>query len=166
MAELEAVRLAQEKASSSEIKEYARKLEQDHQKANEQLKQIASQKNVDLPADMGQHQKMVEKLKSLSGDEFDKAFMKAQVKHHKKDVSTFQKHSERSMDSDVKAFASATLPTLQDHLRQAEQLQGSTRGRKADTSATPDSSSTTPTTPNAADSTAKPRGENNPTPTK
>ena len=157
-AEIEAARLAQEKASSSEVKEFARKLEQDHQKTSEQLKVLAQQKNVELPSDMGKHAQAVEKIRGLSGDKFDKEFMKMQVNHHKKDVGAFQKQTERSMDSDVKAFASTTLPTLQQHLQEAQQLQGSTRGRSVDT--TPASTS------NAPDSTAKPQGSNNPTPTK
>lgn len=162
MAEIEAARLAQEKASSSEIKEFARKLEQDHSKASDQLKQLAEQKNVQLPADMGKHKEQVDKIRNLSGDQFDKAYMKMQVSHHKKDVSEFQKHTNRSMDSDVRTFASNTLPTLQEHLRQAQELQGSTRGRKA---AMPADSSATPTS-NAPDSSSKPRGENNPPTTK
>jgi putative membrane protein len=184
MMELEATRLAQEKATSSEVKEFARKLEQDHQKANEQLKQLAAQKNVDLPEDMGKHAAMLEKIRNLSGDKFDKEFMKMQVNHHKKDVNEFQKHANRSMDSDVKAFASATLPTLQQHLQQAQELQGSTRGRSATTQTTSpstDESTTRSTNPstrqsddesttatpsprsNTTDSTAKPQGSNNPT---
>ena len=140
MMEVEAARLAQEKATSNEVKEFARKLEQNHQKANDQLKQIAADKNVQLPADMGKHAAMIEKVRNLSGDKFDKEYMKMQVKHHKSDVSTFQKHADKSMDSDVKAFASATLPTLQQHLQEAQQLQGSTRGRSAPAESTKDSS--------------------------
>jgi putative membrane protein len=158
MAEVEMTRLAQEKASSSEVKEVARKLEQDHTKANEQLKQLAAQKNVDLPTDMGKHAATVEKFRNMSGDKFDKEFMKAQVSHHKKDVNEFTKQTNRSMDTDVKAFATATLPTLQEHLRQAEQLQGSTRGRSVDTKTTSDSAapSTPSTTPNPGASPTKP----------
>jgi putative membrane protein len=132
MMEVEVGRLAQEKGSTNEIKEYGRKLEQDHTKANEQLKQLAESKNVPVPSDMGAEKAAVDKLRGLSGEQFDKAFLKMAVRDHKKDVNEFQKESTRSMDSDVKNFASTTLPTLQEHLRQAEQLQGSTRGRKAD----------------------------------
>jgi putative membrane protein len=152
MMEVEAARLAQEKATNNEIKEYARKLEQDHSKANEQLKALAAQKNVDLPADVGPHRAMLDKVKGMSGDEFDKQWVKMIVKDHKKDVNEFQKETTRSMDSDVRSFASATLPTLQEHLRQAQELEGSTRGRKASTPM-----------PSKSDSSAKPQGDNNPT---
>jgi len=181
--EVEVARLAQEKASSSEVKEFARKLEQDHTKANDQLKQLAAQKNVQLPTDIGPHKAMVDKLRNASGDQFDKAFLKMQTQHHKKDISEFEKEGNRGMDSDVKALASSTLPTLQEHLRQAQELQGSTRGRTADKSATSGTSGTSATsgtsgtsstsgtsnatgTSKSTDSSSKTRGENNPTPAK
>jgi putative membrane protein len=139
--EVEAARLAQEKATSNEIKEFARKLEQDHQKANEDLKKLAAEKNVDLPTDMGQHAAMLEKVRAASGADFDKRWMKMQVQHHKKDVNDFQKQTTRAMDSDVRNFATAKLPTLQQHLATAQQLEQSTRGRKADSSSSSSSGS-------------------------
>jgi putative membrane protein len=148
--EVEAARLAQEKATSNEIKEYARKLEQDHQKANEDLKKLAAAKNVDLPADAGPSAAKLEKVKAASGAEFDKQWMKMQVKHHKQNVNDFQKESTRAMDSDVRNFATAKLPTLQEHLNQAQQLEGSSRGRKAEApAATPAPASAAPAAPAA-----------------
>jgi putative membrane protein len=172
MMEVEVGRLAQEKGSSNEVKEFGRKLEQDHSKANDQLKQIAASKNVQLPTDMGAEKAAVDKLRNLSGDEFDKAFLKMAVKDHKKDVKEFQKESTRAMDSDVKNFASTTLPTLQEHLRTAEQLQGSTRGRKASsdmpdkTKSTSDDNSAKPDSSTRPESSARPNGANNPTTSK
>jgi len=141
--EVEVGKLAQEKASSNEVKEYGKKLEQDHSKANEQLKKLAESKNVPMPTDMGAEKAAVDKLRALSGDEFDKAFLKMAVKDHKKDVNAFQKQSTNAMDSDVKEFASKTLPTLQEHLKEAEELRGGTRGRKAASDATSKTGSTT-----------------------
>jgi len=171
--EVEAARLAQEKATSNEIKEFARKLEQDHTKANEDLKKLAAQKNVDLPTDMGEHKAMLEKVRNLSGDQFDKQWMKMQVSHHKKDVNNFQKETTRAMDSDVRNFASTTLPTLQGHLQQAQQLEGSTRGRKSDSGSSNSSASGSSaagtangTGATSSDSSARPQGANNPSTTK
>jgi putative membrane protein len=163
MMELEAARLAQQKASSNEIKEYARKLEQDHQAANEKLKALAALKNVELPTDMGKHRQMLDKVSAASGDNFDKQWMKMQVNHHKQDVNDFSKQTNRAMDSDVRNFASATLPTLQEHLRQAQELQGSTRGRSSNTTSSTSTSGTNSGGSNASGSSARPQGDNNPT---
>jgi len=151
MMEVEVGKLAQEKGSSNEVKELGKKLEQDHSKANDQLKQLAENKNVPLPTDMGAEKAAVEKLRALSGDQFDKAFLKMAVKDHKKDINAFQKETNNAMDSDVKEFASKTLPTLQEHLKEAEQLQGSTRGRKAASNVSPKAGSAAEKPGSAAD---------------
>jgi len=83
---------------------------------------------------------MVSKLSNLSGAEFDRAYVRMMVQDHRKDIKEFQKESTRSIDSDLKNFASTTLPTLQQNLQMAEQLNGSTRSRKADSSNTTTSS--------------------------
>lgn len=134
MMEVQVAQLAQQKAASEDVKEFARKLEQDHSKANDQLKKIAQERGVDLPSDIGQHQQQVAKLQNLSGEEFDRAFMKMQVQHHKKDINEFKKHSNRSMDTNVKEFANAQLPVLQQHYERAQQIAANTgtRSRKAD----------------------------------
>jgi putative membrane protein len=142
LAEVQLAQMAQQKASSQEVKDYARKLEQDHSQANEKLKAIAQQRQVQLPTDLGEHQQMISKLSNLSGDEFDRAYMRMMVQDHKKDIKEFQRESNRSIDSDLKEFASTTLPTLQQHLQSAEQINGSTRSRKADHSSSSSSSST------------------------
>lgn len=135
MMEVQAAQLAQQKASSEEVKSFAKQLEQDHTNANNELKQLAATKNVNLPTDMGpKHQAHITRLQALSGDQFDREYSKMMVADHKKDVSLFQRHSTRSMDSDVKGFAAKTLPVLQGHLEKAQQLQTSTRSRKASSS--------------------------------
>jgi putative membrane protein len=129
MAEVRLAQLAQQKASSEEVKQFARQLEQDHTKANEQLKAIAQERGVQLPTDLGQHQKIVDMLNNQSGEAFDREFMKAQVKHHKKDISEFRKATNKSMDSDLRNFASSTLPTLESHLSKAQTIASQTGTR-------------------------------------
>lgn len=134
MMEVQLAQMAQQKAASDDVKQFARQLEQDHSKANDQLKKIATERGVDLPSDIGQHQQQVAKLQNLSGEEFDRAFMKMQVQHHKKDINDFKKHANRSMDTNVKEFANAQLPVLQQHYERAQQIAANTgtRSRKAD----------------------------------
>lgn len=176
MMEVQAAQLAQQKAESEEVKQLAKQLEQEHSKANEQLKALAQQKNVSLPSDIGpKHQNHLSKLQNLSGAQFDKAYLKMQADHHKRDVKAFQRHSERSMDSDVKEFASKTLPSLQQHLQQVQQVnETGTRARKApspgesSSTSSSDSSRSTSSTPtgtteSGSDATKRPQGQNNPT---
>lgn len=121
MAEVELGNLAQQKAASDQVKQFASRMVQDHGKANEELKLIASSKGIDLPTALDKkHQGDVDKLAKLSGAQFDRAYMSHMVDDHKKDVADFKKASTSAKDSDVKGFASKTLPTLQEHLQLAQ----------------------------------------------
>lgn len=112
-----------EKASSSDVKKFGQRMVDDHSRANDQLKQLASQKKVDLPQDLSAKDKATKaSLEKLSGEQFDQAYMKGMVKDHKKDVSEFRRESTSAQDPDVKKFAAETLPTLEDHLKQAEDI--------------------------------------------
>jgi putative membrane protein len=123
MAEVELGQLAATKASSPEVKQFGQRMVDDHSKANEQLKQLASQKNVDLPQEpSAKHKATKARLEQLSGDNFDQAYMSDMLKDHKQDVAEFQRASKTAHDPDLKSFAAQTLPTLQEHLKQAESI--------------------------------------------
>jgi len=133
--EVQIGQMAQQKGATQEVKDFGRRLEQDHRKADEQLKTIAQQRQVSLPTDTdAKHKAAIAKLNGLSGAEFDKVFGQMMVKDHREDIKKFERESNNGMDSDLKNFASSTLPTLKEHLQLAEQINGSTRSRKADKS--------------------------------
>src|SRR5579872_699543 len=128
MAEVELGKLATEKASSDEVKKFGQRMVDDHTKAGDQLKELASSKGIQVPDKLSPKDQMTkDRLSKLSGEQFDKAYMSDMVKDHTQDVSEFKRESASGKDADVKNFASATLPTLQDHLRQAKELAPSSR---------------------------------------
>jgi len=93
----------------------------DHSKANDDLKALSSKKGMTPPSGLdGASQATKDKLSRLNGADFDHAYMQDMVKDHQKDIAEFQKEADHGSDPDVKAFASKTLPTLQDHLRMAQ----------------------------------------------
>ena len=121
MSEVELGTLATQKGSSDDVKQFGQKMVDDHSKANDELKSLAQQKGITLPTDSGAEGKaMKAKLDKLSGDQFDKAYMQHMVKDHKKDVAEFKKEADSGKDSDVKAWAGKTLPTLEGHLSTAQ----------------------------------------------
>lgn len=121
LTEVELGNLAQQKASNDQVKQFGARMVQDHSKANDELKQIASSKGVQLPASLDKkHQKDVERFQKMTGAQFDKAYMSHMVDDHKKDVSEFKKEADSGKDGDIKGFASKTLPTLQEHLQLAQ----------------------------------------------
>jgi len=126
--EVDLGKLAADKASSDDVKKFGQQMADDHSKANDELKQLASQKGVDLTKALDtaskKTQKMSDKLGKESGDAFDKAYMSAMVKDHEKDVKEFEEASKGADDADVKAWAEKTLPTLQKHLDMAKDIDG------------------------------------------
>jgi putative membrane protein len=128
LAEVEIGRLAAQKATSAEVKQFAQRVVDDHGKANVKLSAIAAQKNIATPTEVsGKGKKALDKLSKASAEDFDRTFMKMMVDDHKKGVSDFKKVSDSAADSEVKAFVSETLPTLEDHLRIAQQISDSQR---------------------------------------
>lgn len=121
MAEVEIGKVAQDKAGNAQVKAFAGRMVTDHSKANEELKSIAEKKSVALPSGPDAEQKKHgEKLKSLSGAAFDREYMTHMVGDHKATVADFEKEAASGKDPDVKAFAAKTLPTLRDHLKEAQ----------------------------------------------
>jgi putative membrane protein len=122
MAEVELGRLAADKGTSDEVKRFGQRMADDHSKAGDELKALAERKNIAPPTEIDAHDKALEaKLKGLSGTAFDQAYMEAMVNDHVKDVSEFRTESKSGRDGDVKAWAAKTLPTLEDHLKQARE---------------------------------------------
>lgn len=131
MAEVELGRLAQQKAQSAEVRQFGETMVQDHGKANDELKQLASAKGVELPTSLDRkRRRVVDKLSKASGAEFDREYMKETVSEHKDDVSDFEKAAKSSKDPQVQSFASKTLPTLEDHLKTAQSTQNAVKSAK------------------------------------
>ena len=124
MAEVQSGNLAKEHAKSQAVKDFGQRMVDDHSKANDELRNLASQKNVTLPTDMDAKDKATyDRLSKLNGAAFDKAYMRDMVSDHRKDIAEFRRESESGKDPDVKAWASKTLPTLEDHLKLAEKTE-------------------------------------------
>jgi putative membrane protein len=129
MAEVKLGQLATQKASSDQVKQFGQRMVDDHSKANDQLKQVASDKGVTLPTQLDRStQREYDKLSKLSGAAFDREYMKHMVSDHKKDVSEFKSEANKARDADVKQFASSTLPTLEEHLTLAKSTEQVAKG--------------------------------------
>jgi putative membrane protein len=125
-AEVEVTMLAEQKATSSDVKDLASRLHTDHMKANDELKKIASQKGWTLPTEPTPDQKAKkEKLEKLSGSAFDKAFVDMMVTNHRMNIPNFEREATKGSDPDLKQWASSIVPTLKDHLAMAQKAQKS-----------------------------------------
>ena len=123
-AEVELGQLAQQKAANPAIRDFGQRMVADHQKANEQLKEIAARKGAMLPAQLSHHENStLDRLQKATGNDFDKMYAKDMVKDHETDVKDFESAAKNVEDTDLRAFAQKTLPTLQEHLRMARNIE-------------------------------------------
>ena len=121
MAEVELGKLASEKATSPEVKKFGERMADDHGKANDELKTLAQNKSITLPNALdAKHKATVDRLSKLTGEAFDRAYMQEMLKDHKTDVAAFRTESKSGKDADIKAWAAKTLPTLEEHLKLAQ----------------------------------------------
>ena len=121
MAEVELGNLAREKAMRDEVKQFAERMVADHTKANAEVQALAASNGVKLPTQPDRdHRKDLEKLRGLSGPDFDREYMKHMLKDHKDDVEDFRKQADSKKPNDVNRFAAKTLPVLEEHLRMAQ----------------------------------------------
>jgi len=124
MAEVELGKLAQQKATDPQVKDFGSMMVSDHSKANDELKTLAKDKGITLPDSVGEkEQKLMTDLSAKSGKDFDKAYVEAMVKDHKEDIKAFEDAGNTLNDPDLKAFATKTLPTLRKHLTAIQKIQ-------------------------------------------
>lgn len=124
MAEVELGNLAQQKAVDAKVKDFGAMMVKDHSKANDELKAIASKKNITLPTAISQDsQKIKDDLSKKSGNNFDKDYVEIMVKDHKEDIKEFEDALGKVKDEELKSFIVRTLPTLKMHLSHIKDIE-------------------------------------------
>lgn len=119
-AEIKVSQLALTNSKNPEVLEFAKKIIADHSETDAELKKISGSKvtNDTLTA---AHEHLLSSLSKKNGPEFDKEYMQAMVNDHENDILVF-KMGEGNTDKKLKDFADKTLPTLQEHLKQANSI--------------------------------------------
>lgn len=122
VAEIEAGKIALEKTTYPEIKEFAKKMIENYASSNKDLRALAAKKDVDI-ADEAEllDQAKAYVLKQREGESFDVAYVNNQIDAHKATIQLY-KDASSSTDEDVRRLAATSLPRLERHLQQAEAL--------------------------------------------
>ena len=131
MTEVALGRLAVEKSTDAQVKKFGQQMIDDHSKAQKGLRSAATKEGLstNVPGALDQHhQEVVDKFRKLSGPEFDREYKEDMLKDHQEDVAAFQK--EASLGSTpVQKYAADTVPTLEHHLKMAQEMNGSNASR-------------------------------------
>ncbi len=138
MEEVQAGQLAQQKGASKDVKDYGAMLVRDHQKADQDVKAVASKLNIDLDAkkmdadrqmksdadhqakrEAKQHR--MDELQKLTGRDFDRAFAQMMVNGHR-EVIEMAKSARNDVKPEVKDLLDKLLPVLQRHEDKANDI--------------------------------------------
>ncbi|GGH23979.1 DUF4142 domain-containing protein [Mucilaginibacter phyllosphaerae] len=126
MFEIAAGQLAINQGINAGVKVFGQHMVNDHGQTAIEMQTLAANKNWTIPTAMlPEHQEMYDALKVLSGQGFDKQFAAMMVTSHQKTVALFEQAAGKNgvPDGDLRAFASIKLPTLKEHLQDAQELQ-------------------------------------------
>jgi putative membrane protein len=124
MAEIALGTTASMKATLPETKSLADRMVSDHNKASEELRALAAKKGVAPPAEMEKAAKNEQdKLAKMTGKKVDKEYADRLIKDEEKDLKAFQKAAKDAKDPDVKSWAAKMIPTIEDHVKSAKQIE-------------------------------------------
>lgn len=123
MAEVQMGQLALQKSSDDQVKQFAQKMVDDHGKMVDDMKPVAQQMGVKVPDGPSKGQiKTMDKMKGLSGDAFDQAYIKDMVKDHKEDDKEFKQEAQATQNPQLKQLVMQGDQTIEGHLQMIEQI--------------------------------------------
>jgi len=130
--EIELSQVAASKASQAEVRDFAQRMIRDHTAANDKLMKEAERHKIKTTGTYGtpplepteQARMSKQQLEVLSGTQFDKAYMQNMIQDHTEAVALFKEEAKNGKDKQLDELAAATLPTLEEHLKQAREIGG------------------------------------------
>lgn len=129
LAEVGAGRSVDSKAQNSGVKDFGRRMAQDHARSNSQLASLANAARIPLPTALDpDHRAMQAQLDKLSGGQFDLAYMQGQIIDHQKTLTLLEWEMSNGQDPELQRFAQATLPIVLQHLQMAQGLMSQLTG--------------------------------------
>jgi len=137
LAEINLGNLAARLGSSDQVKQFGQHMVADHTKSSRMLTAIVDRKQLKSATTMDKkHQALFDKLKTLNGADFDKEYMRNMAMGHKEAVDLYRQEAKQGKDEDLKTFAQSTLPTIESHLKMAQDVAnklGVDKGEKSQT---------------------------------
>ena len=123
LAEVQAGKLAQERASADEVKQYAERMVEDHGKMLSEQQAMAQSKGVQMPEEPSRaQQRAMKRLQDQKGERFDRAYMSQMVQDHEKTLKLVRDAAKNAKDPQLKAMAQKAAPDIEQHLQMAKQI--------------------------------------------
>jgi putative membrane protein len=116
-------KMAEDRAATTEIKDYGKKLAQDHTSDYGQVAELAAKVGADVPKGIDKvDDRQIASLDKLKGKTFDRTFLTQETAEHERLIKAFQQEAEHGSNADIKDYANKALPVIQGHLHDAQDL--------------------------------------------
>ena len=123
--------LAVKLASDDKVRDFAKKLVNDHKKMNDGLAGMAKSLKIAVVAGLEKDtQAAYDRLAKLKGAEFDREFVKQMIDDHEKAINLFEREAKSGANGDLKSFANDHLSELKDHLKDAHTVWNDIKDKK------------------------------------
>ena len=127
--EVQNAQLALQHAQRAETRSAASMMLEDHQRANQQLEQLAQRKGLSTSESSSSATAQGDEARSGSstagGGDFDSRFITQEISHHRDSIALFRQQASSGSDSDLRQFATDSLPKLEHHLEMLESANNS-----------------------------------------
>ncbi|QHS63729.1 DUF4142 domain-containing protein [Chitinophaga agri] len=121
--EVDMGKLADSLSNDGGVKMFGQHMQEDHSKAQDELKGIADGFDVDLPAAPDSvHFAARLSMKGLPPAAFDTAYIKGQVKDHEKTIALFENAAANANRQQLRDYANKHLPTIKMHKEMADTM--------------------------------------------
>ena len=125
LAEINTAKMVGQKSADPAVKDFANRMVTDHTQSSQSLASLAEVSAIKLPTEPGlMERNQKNELQKLSGAKLDDAYLRDELQGHKEAIAAFENEIENGQNQEVKNYAVKTLPTLQDHIRIAEDIAG------------------------------------------
>ncbi|MGA0607263.1 DUF4142 domain-containing protein [Phenylobacterium sp. VNQ135] len=123
MYEIEAGKMAQQKAQSADVKAFGKQMVTDHTAMSNEMKAVLTKNNMTPPAELDQRRKgMLDNLRAANGADFDKAYIAQQDAAHAEAHTLMTGYAQNGDNADLKALAQKAAPKIQEHHDKVNQL--------------------------------------------
>ena len=110
------------KADTTEVRAFAKTLDQDHEKSYEEITNLAAKDGVNIPKGIDiTKDRPFDQLMTLSGSRLDHQFAEDEIRAHRREIALFRREAAHAGNRDVRAYAAEMIPVLEMHLRLAEE---------------------------------------------
>ena len=121
--EIRLARLAEQKARDSDVKQFARRMAEDHTSLQKQWTTMATDNDMKFKSGMGpRHRSKLTRLEKFSGREFDREYMTLMAQNHQDYLDYFRKEGRAANSAPVRQLVNRGIPVLEQHLRQSKQI--------------------------------------------